>query len=46
LQRALAATQAVGRAAALAPGLGAPVEMRLVVWFEHGSAWRARMGGA
>ena len=27
------------------PSSGSPIEMRLVVWFEHGTAWRARVSG-
>ena len=25
---------------------GSPIELRLVVWFEHGAGWRARVSGA
>ena len=28
------------------PPPGSPVELRLVVWFEHGAGWRARVSGA
>jgi len=24
---------------------GSPVELRLLVWFEHGAGWRARVSG-
>ncbi|MEO5882658.1 MAG: hypothetical protein ABIQ06_09605 [Caldimonas sp.] len=27
------------------PPLGAPLELRLVIWFEQGSGWRARVSG-
>lgn len=32
---------------ALPPHLppGSPIELRLVVWFEHGAGWRARVSG-